>query len=118
MIVAVLVLVLAVLLPRGPDLMRQVAPMDEGMLLVYPELILHGKLPYRDFETFYAPGNLLTLAGAYSVFGIRLDVERCVGLLYRLALAGGIFFVVRRSSLPAAVICTILGASFLASPPA
>jgi len=111
-IVAVLTL-LAVLLPSWSGFDAPGAPMDEGMLLVYPELILHGKLPYRDFETFYAPGNLLTLAGAYSVFGIRLDVERSVGLLYRLALAGGIFFVVRRLSLPAAVICTILGASFL-----
>jgi hypothetical protein len=46
--------------------------MDEGMLLVYPELIAHGKLPYRDFETFYGPGNLWKLAGSYAVFGAQI----------------------------------------------
>src|SRR6266446_5722595 len=32
-------------------------PMDEGMVLVYPEMILKGQLPYRDFESITGPGN-------------------------------------------------------------
>jgi hypothetical protein len=31
--------------------------MDDGSLLLYPELILKGWLPYRDFETFYGTGR-------------------------------------------------------------
>src|SRR5687768_15412256 len=101
-IVAAILTLLAVLLPLWSGFDAPGAAMDEGMLLVYPELVLHGKLPYRDFETFYGPGNLWALAGAYSVFGVHIDVERSVGLLYRLALAGGIFLLVRRWSLSAA----------------
>ena len=42
--------------------------MDEGSLLLYPELILKGWLPYRDFETFYGPANAYLLAGVYAIF--------------------------------------------------
>ena len=55
-------------------------PMDEGMVLVYPEMILKGQLPYRDFESITAPGNSMILAGAYAGFGPNLFVERAVGL--------------------------------------
>src|SRR4029077_6646642 len=44
-------------------------PEDEGIALVYPEMFLKGRLPYRDFESNYGPGNLLILSTAYSVFG-------------------------------------------------
>jgi hypothetical protein len=89
--------------------------MDEGMVLLYPELLLRGKLPYRDFETFYAPGNLWLLAGAYSIFGAHVDVERSVGLLYRLALLGGLFLVLRRWSLVAAAGGLFVAMMFLAA---
>ena len=39
--------------------------MDEGTLLVIPEQVLKGKLPYRDFETFYGPPNPFLLAVVY-----------------------------------------------------
>jgi len=55
-------------------------PMDEGMVLVYPEMILKGQLPYRDFESITGPGNSMILAGAYAGFGTNLFVERAVGL--------------------------------------
>src|SRR5262245_56442116 len=77
--------------------------MDEGMLLTYPEQIAHGRLPYRDFETFYSPGNLFALLGAYQVFGFDVTVERVVGLIYRLAIIAGFFVIVRRWSLFLAV---------------
>jgi hypothetical protein len=86
--------------------------MDEGTLLVYPELILQGKLPYRDFETFYGPANLWVLAGFYQVFGVAIEVERAVGLLYRLLLLAGIFVVARRWGASLGLVCTV-AASFL-----
>jgi len=110
--VAILTL-LAVLVPWWSGFDVPGAAMDEGMLLVYPELILKGKLPYRDFETFYGPGNLWTLAASYAAFGVHVDVERAVGLLYRLALAAGIFFLLQRWSLSGAVIGTLLGSGIL-----
>ena len=84
------------LLPVWAAFLAPAAPMDEGMLLVYPEQILHGKLPYRDFESFYTPGNPAFLAAVYSVFGVGVTVERCAGLLYHAVLLGGIFWLGRR----------------------
>ena len=53
-------------------------PMDEGTLLVYPQLVLDGRIPNKDFESFYGPGNLWILAGAYAAFGDTVVVERVV----------------------------------------
>jgi hypothetical protein len=82
--------------------------MDEGMFLVYPELIAHGKVPYRDFETFYGPGNPALLAGTFAVFGTNIFVERSVGLLYRVAILLAIFAVVRPKGKTLAVGCMFL----------
>lgn len=67
--------------------------MDEGMILVYPEMIQHGKLPYRDFETFYGPANPALLAATFAVFNSNIFVERTVGLLYRIAILLAIFAI-------------------------
>jgi hypothetical protein len=67
--------------------------MDEGMILVYPELIQHGKLPYRDFETFYGPANPALLAGTFTIFGTNIFVERTVGLAYRIAILLAVFTI-------------------------
>ena len=87
--------------------------MDEGMLLLYPERVLKGDLPYRDFETFYGPANIYALAGVYSVFGVNVGVERTVGLIYRALLLGGIFVFARRWGSTVAVFSTLIGALFL-----
>ncbi len=71
-------------------------PEDEGIALVYPEMFLKGRLPYRDFESNYGPGNLLILSTAYSVFGTNVFVERAVGLIYRLLILMAIFGVTQR----------------------
>src|SRR5256885_1074587 len=85
-IIAALITALVLLIPLMPAYDRGATLMDEATLLVYPELVLKGKLPYRDFETFYGPANIYTLAGFYSVFGVGIFVERTVGLLYHLAI--------------------------------
>jgi hypothetical protein len=87
--------------------------MDEGMLLTYPDLVLKGKLPYRDFETFYGPGNLWVLAASYAPFGVQVEVERSVGLLYRLVILAGIFVLLCRWTLTGAVMGTLIAATIL-----
>src|SRR5438132_12376235 len=61
LLVGSLVIVL-LLLPFIPAFEKGGSPMDEGSLLLYPELIQRGKIPYRDFETFYGPANIYFLA--------------------------------------------------------
>ncbi|HET6410069.1 MAG TPA: hypothetical protein VFG14_19420, partial [Chthoniobacteraceae bacterium] len=82
--------------------------MDEGMLLAYPEQIAHGRLPYRDFETYYPPGNLLALLAAYKLSDFAVITERAVGLIYQLAIVGALFVTLRRWSLPLAAGAAIL----------
>lgn len=71
-------------------------PMDEGMVLVYPELISHGQIPYRDFETFYGPANLYVLGAVYQLFETNIFTERAVGLVYRSITILAIFGIARR----------------------
>jgi hypothetical protein len=59
---------------------------DEGLLLEYPQLIVHGEVPFRDFQSSYGPGTYLPLAAAYEVLGPSVTVERSVGASYRLAI--------------------------------
>lgn len=103
----------AALFPFWPAFDYPGMNMDEGMLLLYPEQVMKGKLPYRDFETFYGPANIYTLAGVYSVFGVKVGVERVVGLIYRALLLGGIFVFARRWGSTSAVLSTLVGALFL-----
>jgi hypothetical protein len=93
--VAALVLV-ALLLPLLHGFDKPAATMDEGSLLVYPELILKGNLPYRDFETFYGPANIYVLSGVYAVFGPSILSERGTGLVYRLLIFGAVFCIAYR----------------------
>ena len=81
------------------------AEMDEGGLVAYPSLILEGMVPGRDFETFYGPGGQYVVAAAFDLFGPSLNVERAVGLLYRLVIVLAIFVFV----LPARVVVAMLG---------
>ncbi len=68
-----------------------VVPLDEGIVLVYPALILHGLRPNLDFCSLYTPGNYWFLAGVTGLFGPGIVVERIVGFAYVAAIAGGLF---------------------------
>jgi hypothetical protein len=59
---------------------------DEGLLLEYPQLIAHGEVPFRDFQSSYGPGTYLPLVAAYQVLGPSVTVERAVGAAYRVAI--------------------------------
>lgn len=60
--------------------------MDEGVTLVYPELMLHGEVPFKDFQSSYGPGTYLPLAAAYDLTTPSVVAERAVGATYRLAI--------------------------------
>lgn len=89
-------------------------PMDEGVLLVGPELVLKGELPYRDFHLTKGPGNLAILSAAYSIFGVNIFVERAVGLAYRLVIVLAILGIARRWGLIVGVGCAAIGIWLLA----
>jgi hypothetical protein len=82
-------------------------PQDEGMLLVYPELLLQGLLPHRDFLASYPPGNFYLLALCYQIFEPSVAVERSVGLVYRIVLILGIVTLGSRRSAVIGAICGI-----------
>ncbi len=85
-----------VLLIPVPGLLRyQGPPMEEGFMLAFPEQILHGRFPHRDFLHLYGPGSLYVLAAVYKVFGVDLTVERLVGLAQHAAVAFGMFALLR-----------------------
>ena len=107
-IVAVTLALLVLLIGFWPFFESPGSAMDEGTLLVYPEMLLHGKLPYRDFETFYGPANPAFLAAAFSAFGTNIFVERAVGLFYRLLVLLAIFAITRCWGNTIALGCMVL----------
>ena len=54
--------------------------MEEAFMMVFPERMLKGDLPNRDFLHLYGPGALHVLMGWYKVVGISLESERTFGL--------------------------------------
>jgi len=83
------------------------------MVLVYPELVQHGAVPYRDFENVYGPANWYFLSGIYALCGTNIYVERTVGLLYRVVCLISIFALTRRWGLTPAAACMLLAGSLL-----
>jgi len=54
---------------------------DDGVAAEGARLILHGKVPYRDFWTIYAPASFYANALGLAVLGERLISIRILGLL-------------------------------------
>lgn len=94
-VIALLCIAIVLLIPV-PGLMRyQGPPMEEGFMLAFPEQILEGRFPHRDFLHLYGPGSLYVLAAAYRLFGVSIVVERLVGLLQHAAVAFGLYALLR-----------------------
>ena len=70
-------------------------PMEEGFMLVFPELVFEGLVPNRDFLHLYGPGSLWVLGAAYKVLGTSLAVERSIGFLQQLGVAFSVFALLR-----------------------
>ena len=66
-------------------------PMEEGFMLVFPERILKGDIPNKDFLHLYGTGSLWVLAGVFKVFGTSLTSERLVALAQQMGVVFGIF---------------------------
>lgn len=91
---------------RGPE-------MDEGAVVAYPARVLDGAVPHRDFLTFYGPGNLWVVAGAFAAFGETVATERAVGMSYRLIIVLALVLLGMRlagiaAGMLAGVVATIL----------
>lgn len=60
--------------------------LDEGFLLTYPWLMIHGMLPYRDFWAGYPPGGYAVLALVFRIFGESQVIERVTGAVFWVAI--------------------------------
>jgi len=74
--------------------------LDEGYFVQQAVRVLHGQIPYRDFETLYSPGLAYAHAGLLFAFGGAsqaglLLVPRALSLLARGALALLLYAVAR-----------------------
>lgn len=65
-------------------------PMEEGFMLVFPQRLLEGDIPNKDFLHLYGPGSIWAIAGFFKVFGVSLWTERVFGFLQLVALIGGV----------------------------
>lgn len=89
------IIAIAFLVPLRGLLRSQGPPMEEGFMLVFPERLLAGDFPNRDFLHLYGPGSLWVLGGVYKVLGVTLEVQRLVALLQQVGIVVGIFGIAR-----------------------
>ena len=69
--------------------------MEEAFMMVFPERMLKGDLPNRDFLHLYGPGALQVLAGWYKLVGVSLESERTFGLIQHLGIIFALFALAR-----------------------
>jgi hypothetical protein len=89
------IIVLLLLLPLRGLLRNQGPPMEEGFMLVFPERVLAGDFPNRDFLHLYGPASLWVLAAIYKVFGVALHVERLAAFAQQIGVVLGVWAVAR-----------------------
>jgi hypothetical protein len=78
---------------------------DEGYFVEQASRVLHGDLPYRDFDSLYTPGLLYLHAALFSLVGdTHVLIVRATGLVARAVLAGGLYLVCRPLVRPAIAI--------------
>jgi hypothetical protein len=82
----------AFFLPQRP------AIYDEGVVACGAERILHGQLPYLDFDTGYPPAEFYTIAGVFRLFGATLLAVRLWDTLWRLAILAAAFVLAKAAS--------------------
>ena len=92
-VVALVAVVFA--LPMRALFRYQGPPMEEGFMLVFPERILAGDVPHKDFLHLYGPGSLWALAGWYKALGVSLTAQRMFGMLQLAGIVVGIMALAR-----------------------
>ena len=110
------VIAVALVIPLRGLLRVQGSPMEEGFMLVFPERVLHGDLPNRDFLHLYGPGSLWLLAGWLKVWGVSLTAERIYGLGQIIGIILGIYGLARYWGRTAALPCALLSMAFILPP--
>ncbi len=85
----------ALVLPLAGLLAAPGPPMEEGFMLAFPEQILAGRVPHRDFLHLYGPGSIYVLSGVYELLGTHLGIERLFGWLQHCAVGFGLWFLIR-----------------------
>ncbi|MGH8983474.1 MAG: hypothetical protein ACRDY6_06305 [Acidimicrobiia bacterium] len=114
--VALSIIAVAFLLPLRGLLRTQGPPMEEGFMLVFPERLLAGDFPNRDFLHLYGPGSLWVLAGVYKVFGTMLEVQRLVALLQQVGIVLGVYGIARYWGRTVAVIGALISLVIIVPP--
>lgn len=72
------------------------APFDEGIIAVAAQMLLAGKIPYKDFFiVMYPPGQIYVLAAIFKIFSYSLTVARLYTVFVSLAGAMLVFFMTR-----------------------
>ena len=104
-VVAVGIIVAAFVLPLRGLLRYQGPPMEEGFMLAFPQEVLRGSIPNRDFLHLYGPGSLWVLAGVFKAFGTSLAAERFFGLVQHAGIVFGVFALARPWGRRVAVAC-------------
>jgi len=89
------VVIVISILYLGADIASPFNMYDEGIAVVGAERVLLGEAPHLDFWTVYPFGNYLVLAGAFSVFGKTLMVERILTLVWLLLLVVSLYLLLR-----------------------
>ena len=114
--IALGVLLLAFAMPLYGELRNQGPPMEEGFMLVFPEMVMEGLVPNKDFLHLYGPGSLWVLAGVFEVFGVSLTAQRLVGLAQHVGLVLAVFAVARLWSRSLALLCALIALLIIVPP--
>jgi hypothetical protein len=112
-VIVTVVAVVAYLLPLRALLHAPGSAMEEGFMLVFPDRVLHGAVPNKDFLYLYGPGSLWSLAAVYKVFGTHLLVERMAGLVQLVGMAVAAGLLVRWWGRWVAVAAVLLNVVFV-----
>ncbi len=115
-VLAVVLVAAGIALPLPTLFHYQGPPMEEGFMLVFPERVLNGDLPNRDFLHLYGPGSLWGLAAWYRVAGTTLAAERVYGLVQHLGIIFGLFHLALPWGRRVATSCGLLGVLLVITP--
>ncbi|WCO65068.1 hypothetical protein PO878_11220 [Iamia majanohamensis] len=115
-VLAVVLVALGVALPLPTLFHYQGPPMEEGFMLVFPERVLAGDIPNRDFLHLYGPGSLWGLAAWFEVAGTTLAAERVYGLVQHLGIIFGLFTLALPWGRRVATACGLLGVLLVVTP--
>jgi hypothetical protein len=115
-VAGVALVVLAFAVPLRGLLRTEGGPMEEGFMLVFPERVLHGAIPNKDFLHLYGPGSLWVLAAVFKLFGVSLAAERLVALVQQAAVVFAVFTIVRHWGRALATVAGVASVLLITTP--